>query len=130
MKDRASLNLVSQALLVLLKKSPPKGRKLLIIATSSRKHVMEDLELTSAFTDILHVPNLTQPEHLLDVCEATGVFTNLNSQQLKARVKSRSCNVGIKTVLGLIDMVRVTEEGVRVAKLLGKLEEEMHISMQ
>ena len=115
--------------MVLLKKSPPKGRKLLVIATSSRKHVMEDLELTTAFTDILHVPNLNQPEHLLDLCEATGVFTSLNRQQLQTRLRSRSCNVGIKTVLGFVDMVRVTQEGARVSKFLSKLEEEMHISM-
>ena len=56
-------NLTLQALLVLLKKNPPKGRRLLIICTTSRKEVLEQMEMLSAFTDVLHVSNLTRPEH-------------------------------------------------------------------
>ena len=119
-----------QALLVLLKKLPPKGRKLLIIATTSRKHVLEDLEMTSAFTDILHVPNLTKPAHVSSVARASGVFTLAALQQLETRLGQRTASVGVKTVLGLLDMVRQTEEGDRVRKLLTKLEDEMYISIQ
>merc|ERR1711973_391271 len=58
-------NLTLQALLVLLKKSPPKGRRLLIIATSSRREVLDQMEMISAFTDVLHLPNLHQAEQLV-----------------------------------------------------------------
>lgn len=68
-------NLTLQALLVLLKKQPPKGRKLLVICTSSRRQVLEDMEMLSAFTSILHVPNLSTPEHLIKVLQDTNVFT-------------------------------------------------------
>ena len=57
-------NLTLQALLVLLKKNPPKGRRLLIICTTSRKEVLEQMEMLSAFTDVLHVSNLSRPEHV------------------------------------------------------------------
>ncbi|CAB1337973.1 unnamed protein product [Coregonus sp. 'balchen'] len=43
-------NLVLQALLVLLKKPPPKGRKLLIIGTTSRKDVLQEMEMLDAFS--------------------------------------------------------------------------------
>merc|ERR1711936_304184 len=48
-------NLTLQALLVLLKKPPPRGKRLLIICTTSRKEVLEQMEMISAFTDVLHV---------------------------------------------------------------------------
>merc|ERR1719145_89432 len=60
-------NLTLQALLVLLKKMPPKGRKLLIVATTSRKQVLDQLEMLSAFTDVLHVRNLSSAEHITAV---------------------------------------------------------------
>lgn len=68
-------NLCLQTLLVLLKKQPPKGRKLLVLCTSSRRQVLEDMEMLSAFTSILHVSNLSQPEHMMTVLEDSDVFT-------------------------------------------------------
>jgi vesicle-fusing ATPase len=78
-------NLTLQALLVLLKKQPPKGRKLLILCTSSRRQVLEDMEMLSAFTSTLHVPNLSETSHLMNVLENSEVFTKpeLNSIQKK-----------------------------------------------
>merc|ERR1719410_678472 len=38
-------NLTLQALLVLLKKSPPKGKRLLVICTSSRREVLDQMEM-------------------------------------------------------------------------------------
>merc|ERR1719312_949459 len=67
-------NLTLQALLVLLKKLPPKGRRLLIIATTSRKEVLDQMEMIPAFTDVLHVPNLCHPDHLLRVIKDSGVI--------------------------------------------------------
>lgn len=68
-------NLTLQALLVLLKKQPPKGKKLLVLCTSSRKQVLEEMEMLSAFTAVLHVPNLSQPEELITVLEQFDLFT-------------------------------------------------------
>lgn len=77
-------NLTLQALLVLLKKQPPKGRKLLILCTSSRRQVLEDMEMLSAFTTILHVPNLSKPEHVIAVLEECDLF---NKQELASLAK-------------------------------------------
>ena len=47
-------NLTLQALLVLLKKNPPKGRRLLIICTTSRKEVLDQVNSVNIFLhDIL-----------------------------------------------------------------------------
>lgn len=55
-------NGILQTLLVLLKKQPPKGRKLLVIGTTSVAAVMEDMEVTTTFNVVLHVPKLKEVE--------------------------------------------------------------------
>lgn len=80
-------NLTLQALLVLLKKQPPKGRKLLILCTTSRRQVLEDMEMLSAFTSVLHVPNLSTPDHLMTVLEESEVFTKPELSSIKKKIQ-------------------------------------------
>lgn len=80
-------NLTLQALLVLLKKQPPKGRKLLILCTSSRRQVLEDMEMLSAFTSILHVPNIAETDHLLNVLENSEVFTKPELKSIQKKIQ-------------------------------------------
>lgn len=80
-------NITLQALLVLLKKQPPKGRKLLVLCTSSRRQVLEDMEMLSAFTSILHVPNLSTPEHLISVLEDSNVFTKQETSSIFKKIQ-------------------------------------------
>lgn len=122
-------NLTLQALLVLLKKEPPKGRKLLILCTSSRRQVLEDMEMLSAFTAILHVPNLSQPDHLIAVLEESDVFSKKDLSAISRKVHGHRVFIGIKKLLALIDMARQTEEQYRVIKFLSKLEEEGGLDM-
>ncbi|XP_037025989.1 vesicle-fusing ATPase 1-like isoform X2 [Bradysia coprophila] len=82
-------NLTLQALLVLLKKQPPKGRKLLILCTSSRRQVLEDMEMLSAFTAILHVPNLSKPEHVLAVLEEYDLFSKSELNTLAKKMSGQ-----------------------------------------
>ncbi|KDR16528.1 vesicle-fusing ATPase 1-like [Zootermopsis nevadensis] len=122
-------NLTLQALLVLLKKEPPKGRKLLILCTSSRRQVLEDMEMLSAFTAVVHVPNLSQPDHLMAVLEESDVFTKKDLSALSRKIHGHRVFIGIKKLLALIDMARQTEEPYRVIKFLSKLEEEGGLDM-
>lgn len=117
-------NLTLQALLVLLKKEPPPGKKLLVICTSSRRQVLEEMEMLSAFTTVLHVPNLSKAEHLLNVLEASEVFSNAELKQITHQVHGKRIFIGIKKLLALIDMIRQTDERMRVIKLITKLEED------
>uniref|UniRef100_A0A673WS55 Vesicle-fusing ATPase n=1 Tax=Salmo trutta TaxID=8032 RepID=A0A673WS55_SALTR len=68
-------NLVLQALLVLLKKPPPKGRKLLIIGTTSRKDVLQEMEMLDAFSTTIHIPNISRGEQLVEALEV-GIDTH------------------------------------------------------
>lgn len=117
-------NLTLQALLVLLKKQPPPGKKLLVLCTSSRRHVLEEMEMLSAFTAVLHAPNLSKAEHLLNVLEMSKVFTDQEIKQINHQVYGKRLFIGIKKLLALIDMARQTDERNRVLKFITKLEED------
>merc|ERR1711997_340413 len=67
-------NLTLQALLVLLKKPPPRGKRLLVICTTSRKDVLEQMEMLTTFTDVLHVSNLNRPEHFHRILSDNDAF--------------------------------------------------------
>ncbi|KAG6804138.1 vesicle-fusing ATPase 1 [Apis mellifera caucasica] len=117
-------NLTLQALLVLLKKQPPRGRKLLILCTTSRRQVLDDMEMLSAFSKILHVPNLSTPDHLLSVLEEVDLFNKNEIASLHAKLQGKRVFIGIKKLLCLIDMVRQVEPSYRIVKFLLELEGE------
>lgn len=50
----------------------PQGRKLLIIGTTSRKDVLQEMEMLDAFSTTIHIPNISTGEQLVDALE---VFT-------------------------------------------------------
>ena len=122
-------NMTLQALLVLLKKQPPKGKKLLVIATTSRKDVLDQMEIMSAFTDVLHVPNLRRDSEMMAVVRHSGVVTEPHLGSLERQLKDRRANIGVKKLLGLLDMVRQVGEGDRIGKLVSKLEEERFLEL-
>lgn len=39
------------------------------------RQVLDDMEILSAFTGVLHVPNLSQPEHVMSVLEESNAFS-------------------------------------------------------
>ena len=58
-------NNVLQTLKLLLKRPPPKGRKLLIIATSTYRDVLDQLGLLASFSKVIHLSNMNTGEHVL-----------------------------------------------------------------
>jgi vesicle-fusing ATPase len=117
-------NLTLQALLVLLKKNPPKGRRLLIICTTGRREVLDHMEMLSAFTDVLHVSNLTEAKHFKSVFDDYELFTAQEAQAILKKLENYSISIGIKKVLSLLDMIKQMGTENRVNKFLNKLEAE------
>lgn len=117
-------NLVLQALLVLLKKTPPKGRRLLIIGTTSRRDVLHEMEMVSTFSTCIHVSNLSTGPHLMRVLETLDCFTEEERAKLSKKLEGKRLWIGIKKLLVLLEMVRQTEPGYRIPKFLTLMEEE------
>ena len=99
-------NVVLQALLVLLKRQPPPGRKLFVIGTTSLPMVFEEMGLNQAFNVSLHVP-------MLSLGETTEVLTQLNAfasdeipQACQALEALMGDQVPIKRLFMLLEMAR------------------------
>lgn len=80
--------------------------------------------MLSAFTSILHVPNLSQPDHVVAVLEDCELFTPQEIKSISKKMQGAKVFIGIKKLLALVDMVRQTDAQHRVIKFLSKLEEE------
>lgn len=115
--------------------------------------VLEEMEMLSAFTSVLHVPNLSSPEHVLAVLEQSDIFSKGEIQAIGKKMSGKRCVswtssmsylthslslslslfhsvfIGIKKLLGLIDMARQTEPSQRAIKFLSKMEEEGGLDM-
>uniref|UniRef100_W5KFW9 Vesicle-fusing ATPase n=1 Tax=Astyanax mexicanus TaxID=7994 RepID=W5KFW9_ASTMX len=117
-------NLVLQALLVLLKKAPPQGRKLLIIGTTSRKDVLQEMEMLDAFSTTIHIPNISSGEHLVEALELLGSFTDAERATIAQQVKGKRVWIGIKKLLMLIEMSLQMDQEYRVSKFLSLLRDE------
>uniref|UniRef100_A0AAQ5ZUR0 Vesicle-fusing ATPase n=1 Tax=Amphiprion ocellaris TaxID=80972 RepID=A0AAQ5ZUR0_AMPOC len=111
-------NLVLQALLVLLKKPPPKGRKLLIIGTTSRKDVLQEMEMLDAFSTTIHIPNISRGEQLVEALELLGSFQENERSKIAQAVKGQSLWIGIKKLLMLIEMAVQTCDSRQTHRML------------
>jgi vesicle-fusing ATPase len=60
-------NNILQTLKLLFKRPPPKGRKLLIIATATYRDILDQLGLLPSFSKVIHLSNMTSGQHILNV---------------------------------------------------------------
>ncbi|GCB61217.1 hypothetical protein scyTo_0014302, partial [Scyliorhinus torazame] len=97
-------NLVLQALLVLLKKSSPHGRKLLIIGTTSRKDVLQEMEMMDVFSTSIHIPNINTGQQLMEALELLGRFDDRERSRITQHVQGKNVWIGIKKLLMIIEM--------------------------
>ncbi|KFX96831.1 hypothetical protein V490_03114 [Pseudogymnoascus sp. VKM F-3557] len=112
-------NLVLQTLMVLLTKQPPKGRRLLIIGTTTQRSILHQLDLAASFDREMAVPNVNTLEELERICQETRAFDSPNELQQSLDVLRDTCGnsavgVGIKRVLLGIETARQTTGMERV----------------
>lgn len=109
-------NVMVQALLTLLRAPPPRGHRLLILATTSRRSVLDQLDMTEAFDRQVAVPAvsdthelaaaLTQFEAFRNVADVNQTISTL--QQFNGG--SEQVGVGIKTVLTVAESAAMVED--------------------
>ncbi len=116
-------NFVLQTLKLLFKKIPPKGRKLLLIATTSEKQLVKDLGLYSSFSKVVHVPNVSRGPELLNVLDQLEAFPRKDMDFLSRQLKDKTCSIGIKTLLDVIELSKQATDQYKVAKFVNTLED-------
>ncbi|KAK4536945.1 hypothetical protein CDCA_CDCA10G2970 [Cyanidium caldarium] len=102
-------NAVLQALIVLVKQTPPAGRRLLILATTSNAEVLDVLELRSAFHASLHTERL-EPEEIARVVRGSALRFRSDKEQRSAIEALAAKRLGVKKLLMLLEMARESAE--------------------
>ncbi|CAM9657769.1 unnamed protein product [Pylaiella littoralis] len=108
-------NTVLQTLLVLLKKPPPQGNRLLVMATTAIPYLLEDLMLVQAFMVSLHVPQLQGGDSVKTVLKELVPMSQADIDSI-ARVITNP--IGIKQLLMVTEMARTDEETVSCERFL------------
>jgi len=112
-------NSVLQALLVLFKKHPPLGRKLLIIGTTSSLPVLKEMSFLHSCNAVLNVPTIKKGSDVRCVLETLGGFSTEDLKLIEARYKS---SLGIKMLLTLTETAKQGETGTLGERFLGVLD--------
>ncbi|KAL2265251.1 hypothetical protein VTJ83DRAFT_6351 [Remersonia thermophila] len=109
-------NSMVQALVTLLQTPPPKGHRLLILATTSQINVMEQLDIATAFDRQIRVPAVQDTRELAAVLAQSGALGGEDAVwQVLDRVKEHTgeedrVGVGIKTILTTAETARLSAE--------------------
>lgn len=111
-------NSVLQTLLVLIKKPPPKGRKLLVIGTTSRSSILETLEILDAFNIVTNVPTLDTNSDIENVLKSCDTFDE-NKDIIPSLLPLIPKGISIKKLLLVVEMAgtRVDEGATLTTEL-------------
>jgi len=110
-------NAVLQTLLVLLKRLPPhEDRKLMVIATSSNKRILQDMQMEQIFNVVKTVPLLTKPEHVQAVIREMDV--PVEEKELDSLSNELPLPIGIKQFLMLVEMARQNVDKISAARFM------------
>lgn len=116
-------NFVLQTIKLLFKKLPPKGRKLLLIATTSEKELIKELGLYHSFSKVVHVPNVSRGTEVVSVLEQLDCFSKSEMDFLTRDLKNKNCSIGVKSLLDVIELSKQATDEYRVSKFVNALEE-------
>ena len=103
-------NTVLQTVMVLLRKQPPNGRRLLVIATSTERRVLQDLDILNSFDSDLPVNNVRTFQELQYIMGESGAFSGSDSEralnEIASRIQESELNIGVKKVLLSIETAK------------------------
>jgi vesicle-fusing ATPase len=113
-------NAVLQTLMVLIGRRPPKGRRLLILATTSVRSILSDLGFSESFDSELRVPPITSLRALEYIVHEVELFERREDRKAAIRMLdeagfgpgssmdglSSKLQIGVKRLLTVIEMAR------------------------
>ena len=123
---------VLAALKGLLEQKPPKGRPLLILATTSERTILQQLQLN--FKAQIPVPNLQTQQELAHVMQESGQFDGQGIQRAIGEIEqdtgTKRINVGIQQILlGIQTAIQVQDRAGRFAEAMCEAIHDANASM-
>ncbi|TKA71986.1 hypothetical protein B0A49_07370 [Cryomyces minteri] len=107
-------NSVLAALKVLLGKQPPKGRRLIIFATTTERSILQQLDLADRFDAEIAVPNVNTHQELSHILRQSGAFSDQDiarsMNEIQEITGSAEVGVGIKKILTGIETAKQDDD--------------------
>lgn len=126
-------NSVLQALMVFLRKQPAKGRRLLVLATTTERAILKQLDVYNSFNADIMVPNVKSYDELQYIMRQSGVFSSSETHAALKGIGSfvddgARISVGVKKVLLGIETAKQDKDKVgRFARVINRAIEEEHV---
>ena len=130
-------NPILQTLIALLRKRPPKGRRLLILITTTERSTLQQLDFWRNFNASLPVANVSSFRELEYIMQQSKLFSSQDIQQAIHEIRDitgsdgsrEEVGVGIKTVLSAIETARKDPDmASRFAGVMSRAIAERHSS--
>lgn len=106
-------NTILQTLRTLIRAMPPKGHRLLVMGTTSRRGILQQLDFSSIFNKEIAVPSLRSLNELEMVLQEQQIFRDqrylVEAMNRVAEVGSNEINVGIKSILEIAGSAKTLE---------------------
>jgi len=107
-------NTVLQTLLVLLKKQPPKGHKLLLISTTSQKNILQEMDMLDSFDAEIYVPSIKSLNSIGIVLKEIELFSDSERacvmKNISQEIQSNYVSIGVKKLLMIAEMARQDDD--------------------
>lgn len=120
-------NTILQTLRTLVRAIPPKGHRLLIMGTTSRRGILQQLDFDSVFNKEIAVPSVRSLNELESVLQEQKVFRDqsylVETMNLVAEATqgSNEVNVGIKSILEIAGSAKILPDDEKVTFLADEL---------
>eukprot|EP01119_Soliformovum_irregulare_P007267 TRINITY_DN1966_c0_g1_i1.p1 TRINITY_DN1966_c0_g1~~TRINITY_DN1966_c0_g1_i1.p1 ORF type:complete len:737 (-),score=286.48 TRINITY_DN1966_c0_g1_i1:39-2249(-) len=101
-------NTVLQTLLVSIRREPPKGKNLLIIATGANRQTLEDLEILDSFSSVIRVPQVSTPEEFSVVLRDLSFFSG--TKELEMAASAFMDPISIKKLIMVTEMAKTGKD--------------------
>ncbi|KAG9992682.1 hypothetical protein KCU78_g19267, partial [Aureobasidium melanogenum] len=108
----------------MMQNKPPKGRPLLIFATTSSRSVLQQLQLE--FSAQVAVPNVQTQSELAVIMKQSGVFSDSDINRAMGEIEettgSKTINVGVSSILLAIQTAKQDQDKTgRFAEVLSEM---------
>jgi len=121
-------NPMVQTIMNYLSNTPPSGKKMLVIGTTSCEDFLERMGLDKKFGMCRHVPcimNVEQVEKVLNLLSNT--FTDKERKEIRSLTSGHSLMVGVKKLIQVIDTSESYEDGSRSQMFVQLLQSECEL---
>ena len=105
---------------MLIKKSPPKGHKLIVVATTSCYDILRKMGLVATFSNVAHINYVEQADQIMTILKTLGIFDTAVCAAIANGMSGRTMTyssfteipiqIGVKKVYTLAEFANQAED--------------------